>query len=348
MIHSAASAAQAPEHLVSILVPNTGAERMDAIAEQFEVVGRVVDGFEVYVPAERLAEALQLAPTARVLVANVREHDLAGVEQDGEGRIAGYHSFSDVQRILADYAAAYPEWVKLEQYGTSNDGMPLLVLKVSDNVHVDEDEPEIMITSATHGDELITVEVVLGLLEQLLGDKGQNPRLQAILEGTELFFIPVVNPEGFSTQSRYANGVDPNRNYPWPEKPAVVSVPCVQHLREFHSQRQIAGSIDFHAYGELIMFPWAYTYAAPPKPDHDRFQEVTASMSEANGYTAGQISKVIYVAKGSSADYYYWTKGTLALGLEVGRSKVPPASSIQRIVDENSESTWRFIEHFLN
>lgn len=56
------------------------------------------------------------------------------------------------------------------------------------------------------------------------------------------------------------------------------------------------------------------------------------------------LSKVIYVAKGSSADYYYWKLGERSLGIEIRQDGSP--SFIPRMIKENRESTWRFIESF--
>ena len=67
-------------------------------------------------------------------------------------------------------------------------------------------------------------------------------------------------------------------------------------------------------------------------------------MAEENNYRNGQISEIIYIARGSSSDYFYWNKGTMAFAYEVGYSKAPSSDQIPKIIDEVKESTWRFIE----
>ncbi len=67
-------------------------------------------------------------------------------------------------------------------------------------------------------------------------------------------------------------------------------------------------------------------------------------MAAHNGFEFGQISKIIYVAKGSSADYYYWKFGTKSLGIEL--SQEGSSSLIPNPVKENLESTLTFIESF--
>ena len=312
-------------------------ESMDQIADEFEVVKREADGFIIYVQTFKESRFHQLAPRAVKLLDDIR------TEHVGE-KLAAYRDIDEVNDYLAQLAADYPEIVSLETYGDSASGRPLYVLKISDNVLVDEEEPELMITSATHGDELITVEVNLGLIDELVTGYGVDPRLTAMVDDHELFFIPTVNPDGFSRRSRYANGVDPNREYPWPEEPNRKSVECIAAEMEWVASREIVGAMDFHASGELIMYPWAYTRAAPREAQI--YSVLADDMAKANSYTPGQISRVIYVAKGSSADYWHWQHETVAFGIELARSKVPSASQIPGVVDDAREMTWRFIENF--
>ena len=110
----------------------------------------------------------------------------------------------------------------------------------------------------------------------------------------------------------------------------------------FFDAHAIKGSIDFHSFGEMIMYPWAYTYQGIP--NETPLDQLTTKMASYNGYAHGQISKVIYVAKGSSADYYYWKKKTMALGIEIGSSYAPPTGQIPQMIQDNLESTWTFVE----
>jgi hypothetical protein len=312
-------------------------DSMDRIADEFEVVSREAEGFIIYVQAYKENRFQELAPRAIKLVDDIR------TEHVGE-KLAAYRDIDEVNDYISQLAADYPEIVSLETYGNSASGRPLYVLKISDNVADDEDEPELLITSATHGDELITVEVNLGLIDELVKGYGVDPRLTAMVDDHELFFIPTVNPDGFARRSRYANGVDPNREYPWPEEPNRKSVECIAAEMEWVASRDIAGAMDFHASGELIMYPWAYTRSAPREAQV--YTVLADDMAQANSYTPGQISRVIYVAKGSSADYWHWQHGTVAFGIELARSKVPSPSQIPGVIDDAREMTWRFIENF--
>lgn len=309
---------------------------IDAVAEEFEVVKKLSNGFEIYVPKSKTKRFLELAPKAEFIF----------VPQLKSNQLSGYRTLGQVEEELKQFAIQYPEIASLETYGRTESGHNLYALKISDNVKIDEDEPELMITSATHGDEIITVEVEMELIIQLLQTYGKDQRITKMINEKELFFIPVINPQGYSRRDRYASNTDPNRDYPYPGKENKKSVDCIEAIRHWFHSRNIKGSIDLHAYGKLIMFPWAYTKAAPPREDEVNFQYLANSMAEINKYEAGQISKIIYVAKGSSADYYFWKNKTLAFGIELSTSKAPPYSAVPKIIEESKEMVWRFIEHF--
>jgi predicted deacylase len=309
---------------------------MKAISEKFEVEARDGNRYSVIVPAHRTAELYQLAPDAKLLEADLSEEARRAMQEWGRG----YHDFEAVEQHLSKITTEHPSMTKLEVYGKSKEGRPLYALRVATR----NNQPAILITAATHGNEIITVEVLFGILDSLLAGYSNSSRAKQIIDSHTIYFLPVVNPDGYVRQQRYANGVDPNRDYPYPDKPNRTPNECISAVMSFFHAHNIRGSIDFHSYGKLLMFPWAYTEDAPDRQDEQAFQAVTAHMAKANQYRAGQISKILYAAPGSSADYYFWKNRTLALGIEIGGSHAPNPSQIPANVQANLESTLRFLE----
>lgn len=334
------------EILASYQLKTDSTVQLDAIGALFEIVHRQGDAFEILVPVEKQKAFLKLAPTATLIEADIHA-TRRNMEKSNPEYFVGYHTYDEVKGLIEQLAETRPDIARLETYGTSQSGRPLVALKVSDNVQTDEDEPELMLTSATHGDEIITVEVLLTLLQEMIAGYGTNERLTNMINNSEIFFVLAVNPDGYAARSRYSNGVDPNRDYPWPETPNRSPNACIAGIMEFFHAHNIVGSIDFHASGQLIMYPWAWTAQAPDAADLQRFSELGQSMGQTNRYEVGQISRIIYVAKGSSADYYYWKKGSLSYGIELATSKAPPTTAIPGVVNEAREMTWKFIENFL-
>lgn len=324
-------------------VENLKKAELDRLATQFEIVARQGKRYELLVPPRRKAELLAIAPKAKLLELDIHE-TLRKMPADWG---AEYHTFETVKTDLEAFVKSYPKLAKLSTYGKSEDGRALYALKISDNVDKEEGEPEVMLTAATHGNEIVTVEVIFGLMEALLKNYSKDTRLTSLVDGLQIYFLPVVNPDGYSNRTRYANGLDPNRDFPQRGKPAKKSNASVQSLVDFFSAHKFAGSIDFHTHGEMIMFPWAATEDEVPSADWDIFDQLTARMAKTNGYESGQVSHVLYTAVGSSLDYFYNTGKTLALGIEVGTSHTPSPSSIPNAVRSQSESTWVFLDHFL-
>ena len=155
----------------------------------------------------------------------------------------------------------------------------------------------------THSNTVLTNYLVLLVYYILVQQYQTNPRLAKVIEQHELFFIPVVSPDSYVKKSRYVHGVNPNREYPSPKQSNDSPIDCIKHLIGFFDAHDIAGSLDFHSYGRMVMYPWAYTWKEPEAKD--AFMDLTSQMAAMNGYKHGQIANLIYPVSGSSADYYY-------------------------------------------
>lgn len=316
--------------------------QISSVAEKYEVHQEHDGSFEVIVPTTETRDFLKLVPQAELVEWDIKDI-FRRMDESEPGWREQYHKFSDVENILRDYDKNYPKLAHLETYGKSAQGRPLYALRLT---AATSRAPEIMLTASTHGDELITVEVILAIMERLVKGFETDPRITRMLSTHVIYIVPVVNPDGFVSTDRYDNGVDPNRSFPWSENPSASSTASIKALIKFFSDHNFLGSIDFHASGQLLMYPWGYTQSAVEKSQADWYRETTAAMAKINGYRAGQISRILYVAKGSSADYWQWKNGTHALGIEMATSKIPSPSQIPAVVKENMESTLLFIEYF--
>lgn len=314
--------------------------KLESIASQFEIVKKDKDGFEVYVPEEKVSVFRALDPKAKLLESNI--HSL--LTQNKILELNKYKKFVDVESTLKNLAAQYNNIVSLESYGQSKLGRNLYSLKVS--LGDKENKPKLLVTAATHGDELITTEVLFTLLLELLEGLPTNSRFSKILANCDLYFIPVVSPDSFENRERYVQGIDPNRSFPWPENLKNKSVDVIKALMDYTDRMKFTGTLDLHAYGKLVMFPWSYTKNAPEAGDDIGFKDLVQTMARDNGYESGQISKTIYVAKGSSADYFYWKNGAKAIAVEIGSQKIPDYSRIPMIANEAREMLWSFFEFF--
>ncbi|MGE0172687.1 MAG: M14 family zinc carboxypeptidase [Oligoflexales bacterium] len=330
-------------------VINPSPETLRVISDKWEIVGREGNVFEVIIPANQATQLSSLQNTGLELL----EADTSAMFHNpllrSFGYFDAYRNFDQVTAYIKTLAQDYPNIVQLSEYGQSTDGRPLYVLKISDDVATDEAEPKIMLDAATHGDEIITVEVLLGIVDEIVKGYGTNQRLTNFVNNTELYFIPVVNPDGFSARQRYADGVDPNREYPWPEQTERRPIGIISDLIEFTNQHHFDGSLTFHAYGELIMYPWGFSQDVIGEQTlKTEYEQLSQKMAAANHYRTGQISKVMYIAKGSSSDYYLWKNNTFSIAIEIATNKAPHSAKIPEVTTQSKEMTYSFIEHFID
>ena len=314
---------------------------IDKISDQFEIISKTKNMFLVYVLKEKRDKFIKLAPKALLISLDINKN-----LRSKNNFLNTYRTYKNVKEDINQLVSLYPTLTKSIKYGESKDGNPLIALRLTSSNKKIKNKNRIMLTAATHGDEIITVEVLFGLMESLLTKSVQSERFSNILEHNEIYFIPVVNPDGYKRRSRYAHRKDPNRAYPMKDgsRKYKSKVKCIEELMKFYNQMNFNGSIDFHASGKMIMFPWAHTKEKIISSDFDLFSKLTKKMAIANKYKHGQISKVIYIAKGSSVDYYYLKNQGLALAVELTTSKAPNPKKIDKIIKEASEMTWKYLE----
>jgi hypothetical protein len=215
----------------------------------------------------------------------------------------GYHTYDEMVADVDSVAAAHPEIVREFSIGKSYEGRDLWAVKVSDNVAVDENEPEVLFDSNIHAREHITVEMNLYTLHLLADNYGKDNRVTQLVDSREIYLIFMLNPDGAMydisggqfhkwRKNRQPNagstfvGTDLNRNFGWswgccngssryPKSieyrgPAAWSSPEDSAYRAFIRSRVVGGSqqikiaVSWHSYGKLILWPYGYTLVNVP------------------------------------------------------------------------------------
>ena len=90
--------------------------------------------------------------------------------------------------------------------GASYEGRELWAVKISDNVGVDEGEPEVLLSAGQHAREHLTIEMALYLIGELTSRYATDPRIKGIVDSREIWIVPNVNPDGSEydlTEDRY-------------------------------------------------------------------------------------------------------------------------------------------------
>ncbi len=288
------------------------------------------------------------------------------------GSMGGYYTFAEIQSVLDQIAAAHPSIASAKtSIGTSVEGRPLWMLKVSDNPGVDENEPETRFDALHHAREPESMQATLWFLLWLVESYGTDPLATYLVNAREIFFVPCVNPDGYVYNQSTAPGggglwrknrrnlgggefgVDLNRNYPFqwgfddvgssPSKssetyrgPAPASEPETAAMVAFLSARDFKTSLSTHTFSDLWLHAFGYDTLIPS--NEAQYQEVEDLATEVNGYLAGPIASTLYLANGGTTDYEHALHSTLAFTPEIGGDQDgfwPPTSRIVPLAEEN-------------
>lgn len=120
-------------------------------------------------------------------------------EAVAEGVFRPYLGEGGIAEELAAQAAAYPDIAQLVTFGETWMGTPMQAVRVTrDPGRVAEGKrPTTVFLAAQHAREWITPEMVRRLLDEVLTSYGSDPKITDLVRTTEMWFIPVANPDGY-------------------------------------------------------------------------------------------------------------------------------------------------------
>ena len=180
-----------------------------------------------------------------------------------------YPTYDQYISMMQNFASSYPQICRLEKIGESVVGRDILFVKISDNVNVEETEPEFMYSSSMHGNELTGYVLLLRLIDYLLSGYGTDIQLTGIVNDAQIWINPLSNPDGayaggnstVNGSTRYnANQVDLNRNYPDPKAGFHPDgndwQPENLAMMTFMSEHHFVLSANLHTGSEVLNYPW--------------------------------------------------------------------------------------------
>lgn len=338
----------------------------------------------------------------------------------------GYHTYDETVQELKALTEKRPDLCEMVSLGKSVEGRDIWALKISKKPPAPpqqpgepgnpgqpgqpgapgdtppgskdtSDKPGVVFTGVWHAREWIGLEVVLALARGLVENYDTDPAIKARVDNSEIWTVPIVNPDGY-TYSREVNswwrknrnpithtgcetnfegnicptgdetvkgiGVDLNRNcddgvpehhkywrppgdepcnfyddfyatsddpeddtYRGPEGASENETKAVLDLCD--RRPNIKGVIDFHSYGQLIMYPWGDSY--DPVENIDIYKELGQRLnaSMGNKYRVMQSSD-LYPCSGSSENVHHLNK-RITFTIELARSFQPAVKDIEPI-----------------
>lgn len=217
-----------------------------------------------------------------------------------------YHSYdepiSGIRAQVRRAASDYPHLAQVTTIGQTIQHRPILAVKLT-NEKTGGDKPQVLFHATTHAREWVATEMAMRLMEYLTSNYGTDARVTNLLDTTEIWIIPVVNPDGYQYtftnerlwrknlrdnngdgQITLVDGVDLNRNFDshwgydnegsssaWPNEtyrgPAPNSEPETQALVAFIESNDFEFAVSYHTYSNLILYPWGWQVRTPSLDD---------------------------------------------------------------------------------
>ena len=82
-----------------------------------------------------------------------------------------YHSVEEIYGVLdsLNQIQEISDFYHLDTIGYSTqENIPILAVRISDNAHLKEDEPRVLFIGQVHAEEILGVEIIMDLIEDLL------------------------------------------------------------------------------------------------------------------------------------------------------------------------------------
>ncbi len=260
-----------------------------------------------------------------------------------------YQNPTKIESAMKQYAAAYPSITKLVSIGKSLQGRDIWAIQITENASkASASKPHVFFNSMHHAREVMTSEVGLDIIDQLLQGYGKDPQITQWLRNYVIDVVPMFNVDGnnlvwtsdsmWRKNARGGYGVDINRNYPyawnscrgssgsrWAQDfrgDSAGSEPETQVMMNFVSSIRPVFSISYHSYSEIVIYP--YGCDGQKTETHEVVEKIGKELAtklvkdDGRGtYRAGTAPELLYSVDGGDIDWHYAVAGVIPYVIEV-------------------------------
>ena len=281
-----------------------------------------------------------------------------------------YPTYSVYDTMMHRFAEIYPDICSLSELSTLESGRRILALKISSQVSSTvTDKPEILCSANIHGDECVGMATTLRLCDYLLNNY-DNPIVKRLIDSTEMWLIPLVNPDGMYRNddntidgaSRYnLNSVDLNRNFPDVAQGTITNNNKRQDetvaLMEFYGAHHFSLALCVHSGSECFNYPWDtwsrltaddawWRMVGGKFRDTAQFYGPSSYFNDvSNGLTNGCAW---YSISGGQQDYSNYFMHCREATIEISGTKTPSSTNLPKIWNGNRNALLNFFGESLN
>jgi carboxypeptidase D len=296
-----------------------------------------------------------------------------------------YTHYKDLKVLFKNLENQYPNLAKVHSIGKSVEGRDLLALEISENVNERKlTEPMVKYVANMHGDESVGRQLMVYLAEYLLVNYENNERIAHLVNNTDIFIMPSMNPDGFENSQEgfceskndfsgrsNANGIDLNRDFPDMFNPSTIHRGNVANGRQpetlammsWISSEPFVLSANFHGGDVVASYPYdsgifraccvesktpddnLFKFLAKKYADNNEVMHKGADCSSDDKFKNGITNGAYwYEVVGGMQDYNYARSNALEITFELSCCKYPYASEMPEQWQLNKESLIQYLE----
>ncbi len=277
-----------------------------------------------------------------------------------------YKSYDESCAFLKACVEKHPDLITVEDIGTTWEGRPILLATISVHVAYADLKPALLYTGTAHAREWIGHELAVEFIDYLLNNYRNNPEVLETLTENTIYIVPCLNPDGFEYSRQHFSfwrknrrdngdgtfGVDLNRNFSEGYQkstktnsnvysgPHPFSEPETQAIKKFVDEHEnITIALDYHSQGN-VFFP-AHKFNHESEREGTDMNALCANMNyhihkvTGRHYGINRGKPPTKLISGSGREYYY-SKGIIAIVVEVGTRNIPDyIQNMSESVNEN-------------
>ncbi|XP_068126413.1 carboxypeptidase D [Hyperolius riggenbachi] len=295
-----------------------------------------------------------------------------------------YYNHQQLTERLQSLALAYPELCSLFSIGSSVESRELWVMRITADLQAaPPDRPQFKYVGNMHGDETVSRQVLIYLIQYLLEGYGRDLRIARLLNTTDIYIMPSLNPDGFERAQEgdcvgqkggRENGqhLDLNRNFPdqfssQPQKPDPQLLPEVVDMMKWIRGNRFVLSGNLHGGSVVASYPFDDSSAHTETGFYSQSSDDKVFRYLAKAYASNHpIMKTgrpkckdeegevfpdgitngahWYDVSGGMQDYNYLWGNCFEVTFELSCCKYPLASELPKEWDNNRESLLTFME----
>lgn len=295
-----------------------------------------------------------------------------------------YYNYTELTDLLKSLAQRYANIANLTSIGKSVENRELWVMRITKDPTVDvtlPGKPKFKYVGNMHGDETVSRQVLIYLLEYLLEKYGEDQRITELLNTTDIYIMPSMNPDGFeksiegdctgTDEGRHnAKNIDLNRSFPDQFEEVHVKaedIPEGAAVMKWILENKFVLSGNLHGGTVVASYPYDDSAGHEPEgtysrsPDDALFSylarvyaknnpvmktgqpkcEENSSETFQDGITNGAKW---YDVAGGMQDYNYLKGNCLEITMELSCCKYPPSSQLRTEWDNNREALLAYME----